>query len=285
MGIFKNKLTVTVIVLSVSFLILIGYTVGKDKMSTAGNGMGVVLNSVQGVVYKINNKVKKNANFIFHFKDVKEENKILREENTKLKDKALKYDALVKENERFKKMIDFKEQKSEYNYVGCEIIGKSGENWLDGFVINRGANDGIKKKMVVVTGDGLVGQVTSVGSNWSIVQSIINENIQVAGMVNSTRENDGVVKGFRDYSNKLLAKLYFLPLDSKVKKGDVILTSGLGPFYPKDIKIGTVIDVEEDKGKLIKNAVIEPSVDFNKLEELFVVIPKSDEVTYSGDKK
>src|SRR3712207_1148997 len=182
-------------------------------------------------------------------------------------------------------MVDFKEQKSEYNYIGCDIIGKSGENWLDGFVINRGASDGIKKKMVVVTGDGLVGQVTSVGTNWSIVQSIINENIQVAGMVNSTRENDGVVKGFRDYSNKLLAKLYFLPLDSKVKKGDVILTSGLGPFYPKDIKIGTVIEVEEDKGKLIKNAVIEPSVDFNKLEELFVVVPKNGEATYSGDAK
>ncbi|CAG7840174.1 Cell shape-determining protein MreC [Clostridium haemolyticum] len=280
MRLFKNKLAVTVIVLSVSFLILIGYTVGQEKMSTAENGVGVILNSVQGVVYKLNSKIKKSAKFIFHFKDVKEENKKLREENAILKDKALKYDSLAKENERFKKMINFKDQRSEYDYIGCEIIGKSGENWLDGFVINRGSDDGIQKKMVVVTGEGLVGQVTSVANKWSIVQSIINENIQVAGMLNSTRENDGVVKGYKDYSNKLLAKLYFLPLDSKVKKGDIVLTSALGSLYPKDIKIGTVIDVEEDKGKLVKNALIEPSVDFNRLEELFVIVSKNKDGKY-----
>lgn len=280
MRLLKNKLTVTVIVLSVSFLILIGYTVGKEKMSVAENGVGVVLNSVQGVVYKFNSKVKKSAGFLFHFKEVKTENKRLRDENIVLKDKALKYDSLLKENERFKKMINFKDQKSQYQYIGCDIIGKSGGNWLDGFIINRGFSDGIREKMVVVTGEGLVGQVTSVAQNWSIVQSIINENIQVAGMLNSTRENDGVVKGFRDYSNKLLAKLYFLPLDSKVKKGDTVLTSALGGLYPKDIKIGTVIDVEEDKGKLVKNALIEPSVDFNRIEELFVIVPTNKDGKY-----
>ncbi|EGO87264.1 rod shape-determining protein MreC, partial [Clostridium botulinum C str. Stockholm] len=51
-------------------------------------------------------------------------------------------------------------------------------------------------------------------------------------------------------------------------------------LYPKDIKIGTVIDVEEDKGKLVKNALIEPSVDFNRLEELFVIVSKNKDGKY-----
>lgn len=281
MSFLKNKLTVTVIVLSVSFLILIGYTSKREKISTAENGIGVALNSVQGVIYSFNNKIKNNVRFIIDFSKVKKENEELRAENTKLQDKALKYDALENENERLRTMLNFKNQREEYEYIGCDIIGKSGNNWLDGFIINRGTDDGIKKRMVVITGEGLVGQVTSVGNNWSIVQSLVNENIAVAGLVNSTRENDGVVKGYRDINDKLLAKLYYLPLDSQVKKGDVILTSGLGGLYPKEIKIGTVIDIEEDKGKLIKNAVIEPSVDFNKLEELFIVVPKNDrEVKY-----
>lgn len=281
MSFFKNKLTVTVIVLSVSFLILIGYTSKREKISAAENGIGVALNSVQGIIYSFNNKVKDNVRFIIDFSKIKKENEDLRAENTKLQDKALKYDSLQNENERLRKMLNFKNQREEYKYIGCDIIGKSGNNWLDGFVINRGTEDGIKKRMVVITGEGLVGQVTSVGNNWSIVQSLVNENIAVAGLVNSTRENDGVVKGYRDINDKLLAKLYYLPLDSQIKKGDVILTSGLGGLYPKGIKIGTVIDIEEDKGKLIKNAVIEPSVDFNKLEEMFIVVPKNDrEVKY-----
>lgn len=274
MKLFKNKLTVVIVILSVSFLILIGYTAKKEKISAAQNGIGVVLNSVQGTVYNFNDKIKKNLSFLFNFKKVKEENKKLEKENIGLKDKALKYDALAKENERLRKALNFKDQRSQFKYVGCDIIGKSGNNWLDGFTVNRGSKDGIKKRMVVITGEGLVGQVTAVGSNWAIVQSLINENIEVAGMVNSTRENDGVVKGYKDYNNKLLAKLYFLPLDSKAKKGDAVVTSGLGEVYPKDIKIGTIIDIKEDKGKLVKNAVIQPSVDFNKLEEIFVVIPK-----------
>ncbi|MFU0825169.1 rod shape-determining protein MreC [Clostridium sp.] len=281
MSFLKNKLTVTVIVLSVSFLLLIGYTVKKENMTTAENGIGVVLNTVQSVVYKFNSKVKGSISFITNFGEIKKENEKLRAENFELKDKALKYDALSNENERLREMLNFKNQKDEYKYIGCDIIGKSGDNWLDGFIINRGSNDGIKKKMVVVTGRGLVGQVTDVGNNWSIVESLVNENIAVAGMVNSTRENDGVIKGYRDYNDKLLAKLYYLPLDSKAKKGDIVLTSGLGGLYPKGIRIGTIINIEEDKGKLIKNALVEPSVDFNKLEEMFVVIPKNErEVKY-----
>lgn len=276
MKLFKNKLTVVIVILSVSFLILIGYTAKKEKISAAQNGIGVVLNSVQGTVYSFNDKLKNNLSFIFNFKKVKEKNKNLEKENIVLKDKALRYDAVANENERLRKVLNFKQQGSEFEYVGCDIIGKSGNNWLEGFIVNRGSKDRIKKRMVVITGEGLVGQVTAVGTNWAIVQSLINENIEVAGMVNSTRENDGVVKGYKDYNNKFLAKLYFLPLDSKAKKGDIVSTSGLGGFYPKDIKIGTIIDIKEDKGKLVKNAVIQPSVDFNKLEEIFVVIPKNE---------
>ena len=60
----------------------------------------------------------------------------------------------------------------------------------------------------------------------------------------------------------------------KVKEGDIILTSGLGYFYPKGLRIGEVISVSEDKVKVNKSAIIKPYVDFNKLEELFIIIPK-----------
>lgn len=92
-------------------------------------------------------------------------------------------------------------------------------------------------------------------------------------MVESTGET-GIVKGYKDAENKLLAKLYLLPQESAVKKGDIVLTSGYGNFYPKNIRIGQVVDIEEDKGKIMKNAIIEPYVDFSKLEELLIVIPK-----------
>lgn len=93
-------------------------------------------------------------------------------------------------------------------------------------------------------------------------------------MVDSTRENTGILQGYKDYFNNNLAKVLNLPMDSEVKEGDVIVTSGLGGYYPKEIKIGEVVSVEEDRVKVMKSAIVKPYVDFNKIEELFIVAPK-----------
>lgn len=278
MTFLKNKLAVTIIVLSVSFLVLIGYSVKREKVSFVENGVGVTLNSVQKVVYSVGANIKEFGSFIIHFSEIKKENEQLKARNDELETKALEYDALKSENERLSENLKFKDERSEYDYLGCRIIGNAGGNYLDGFTIDRGIKDGVKKGMVAVTSKGLVGQVTAVASNWAIVQSLSNENIAVSGMVNSqeTSGNDsGMVRGYKDSENRLLAKLYYLPLDSKVKKGDEILTSGLGGLYPKGIRIGKVLDIEEDKGKIMKNAVIEPYVEFNKLQEVMLVVPKN----------
>ena len=278
----KNKLAVVILILSVTFLFLIGYSVNRSKMSFVENGVGVTINSVQGVFYKSFYKVRNSFKFITNFSDVKKENEELKKTNSDLQVKALEYTDAIKENERLRSILKFSKQKDQYNYIGADINGLSG-NFSDGFYINKGTNKGIKNRMIAITGEGLVGQVTSVGSNWSIVQCLSNENIAVAGLVESTRDNDGIVKGYKDENNKLLAEIQRLSLDSAIKKGDVILTSGLGGFYPAGIRIGSVLSVYEDKGEVMKGAIIEPYVDFTKIEEVFIVVPK--EVREDGEIK
>lgn len=270
---FKNKLAVIVILLSVCFLFLIGYSVQREKMSFVENGVGYTLNSIQSVVYNIGNKIKNSFSFITNINNIKEENEKLKEENIKLSQMSTENEILTSENERLRNMLNFTNSKNEYKYIGADIKGLSGENFLDGFTINRGSKDGIKKGMVAITAEGLVGQVTSVGNNWSIVQSLCNENIAVAAHVLSTKESDGIVKGYRGNDEKFLAEITGLSISSKIKEGDTILTSGLGLVYPKGIKIGTVLEVKEDKVAVMKSAIIKPIVDFNTLEQVLIVVP------------
>lgn len=274
MKFFKNKLAVTIVVLSVTFLSLIVYSVKRDSRSFVESGVGTALNPIQKVFYSLNNTVKDFIDFSTNFSKVKEENEELTKRNNELESMAIEYNSLKNENERLKELVNFKDQKSEYEYLTCNIIGKSGNNFLDGYTIDRGEKDGLQRGMVVVASKGLVGQVTSVASNWAMVQSLNNENIAVAALVESTRETVGIVTGYRDSNGRLLAKVYNLPLTSDVKIGDNILTSGNGNIYPKDIKIGKVIEVKEDKAKLMKVAIVEPYVEFNKLEELMIIVPK-----------
>jgi len=277
----KNKLAVVIIILSVTFLSLIGYSANREKMSFVENGVGITINSVQGIFYDGFYKIRDSFKFITNFSKVRTENEELRKINSALQGKAIEYDALKQESERLRSMLKFTEARNEYKYIGADIIGVSGNNFLDGFIINKGENKGIKKRMIAMTGEGLVGQVTSVGNNWAIVQCLSNENIAVAALVESTRDNNGIVKGYKDENNKLLAEIQRLSLESGIKEGDVIVTSGLGGIYPAGIRIGSVLSVHEDKGEVMKSAIIEPYVDFTKLEEVFIVVPKEDrEIKY-----
>lgn len=275
MKIFKNKLAVTIILLSVTFLILITQSVGRSKLSFVESGVGSVLNPIQGVFYKTNQKIKNYIGFVLNIPDVKKENNDLKKKISELEKKLIKSKSLKKENERLRKTLNFKNQHSQYDYIGCDIIGKSGGSYIDEFTINRGTKDGVGKDMIAITSEGLFGKVIQAGSNWAKVQSISNENLAVSAMVESTGENNGIVKGYKDGSNNLLARLEFLPMDSKVKKGDDILTSGIGAMYPKGIRIGKVTLVEEDKGKIMKNAIIKPSANLEKVQEIFIVVPKN----------
>jgi rod shape-determining protein MreC len=273
MKFFKNKLAVTIVLLSVGFLIFIGVSYKRESVSIVESAAGAALNPVQGVIYKFGSGTKNFFDFFINFTKIKDDNVRLSQLNTDLQTKLMEYQNLKNENASLKEMLNFKNSIAEYQYKGCDIIGKIGSSWVDGFIIDLGSKDGITAGMVVVTGKGLVGQVTSAADNWAKVLTISSENIQVSGIDQSTRD-DGIVKGYIDDYNNQMSMIYALPLDSAIQKGDIITTSGKGNFYPKDIRIGEVTSVEDDKGKIQKTAVIKPYVDFNKLEELWVIIPK-----------
>ncbi|OPF52767.1 rod shape-determining protein MreC [Clostridium baratii] len=270
----KNKLAVTIIVLSVAFLGLIVFTFKSPDKNMVESGAGIALNPLQRIAYTVNTKLKSFVDLCLNFSTVKEENKSLTEENAKLKKELLEYSGLKAQNDELRKVLDFEDSRKNYNYIATNIIGYSGGNILDGYIVDKGSNSGIQKGMIVIASNGLVGQVTNVGTNWSIIQSILNENIAVSVKVESTKENTGILRGYRDSNGTSVCKVENLPMDSQIKEGDTIVTSGLGQIYPKDIMVGKVKSVTEDKVKVMKSAVVEPAVDFNKLESLFIVVPK-----------
>ena len=270
---FKNKLAVTIVVLSVAFLGIIVLSI-KGNSNIISSGVGAVISPLQKIVYTVNEKVKGSFDFFINFSNVKKENEELTAKNAELENKLIEYERMKDENTRLREMFDYSQNNANYDYLGCNIIGYSGGNISNGYIIDKGTKDGVEKDMVVITPAGLVGKVTKASSSFAIVQTILNENIAVAAMVESTDETTGILQGITDSKNKNLTELSNIPIESAIKEGDKILTSGLGEMYPKEIRIGEVISVEVDNVGIMKRAVVKPYVDFNKLEELFVVVPK-----------
>src|SRR5207245_2213001 len=121
--------------------------------------------------------------------------------------------------------------------------------------------------MTVVTPRGLVGQVIEVTPNTSKVLLITDVSSSVDALVQSNRAK-GVVNGSRTAN----LTMTYIPQREKIQTGDRIVTSGLGGVYPSGVLVGMVTDVRQNDVDLFQDALVEPAVDFGRLEEVMIIV-------------
>lgn len=208
------------------------------------------------------------------FKDVRklnEENEALRNEIGELRQRNNELVQNQMELTRLEELYNIDQEYSEYNKIAAEVISKDPGNWYSTFVINRGADDGIKVNMNVLGRGGLVGIVTEVGGKWAQVRSIIDDESNVSGMASSTSE-PCVVSG-----NLLLmdsGKIDFTSLrdsDNQVTEGTTIVTSNISDKYLPGLLIGYISDIALDSNNLTKSGTLIPAADFRNLREVLVI--------------
>ncbi|NLN47603.1 MAG: rod shape-determining protein MreC [Clostridiales bacterium] len=265
MRFFKNKLAFFTGIIAILLIVSIAFTFkGRTRPSAFGNIIGSAVTPVQKVFYKTGEFFKGTFSTLFELKELKNRNEILEEEISKLKEENRKLYQMALENKRLRSILDFTEANTDFKYIGAEITGKDPGNWFDIFTIDKGLINGVEANDPVITGEGLVGRIIEVGSNYSKVLSIIDERSSISIVVNRTRDT-GIVSG--TVSSELIA---VMPLESDIIKGDDIITSNFSTL-PSGLYIGKVESVEKSERKLQKVVTVRTSVDFKKLEEVFVL--------------
>ena len=170
-----------------------------------------------------------------------------------------------------RQLFKLSENYEEYDNIGARIIRKDTGNWFQTFLIDKGSNDGISVDMNVMAGSGLVGIVTEVGPNWATVNSIINDDANVSGMIQSTSDTL-IVEGSLELMNKGIIKFSQLEdTEDVVKVGDQIVTSYISNKYLPGISIGYVTEINLDSNNLTKSGYLTPVVDFKHLSTVLVV--------------
>ncbi|NLO21346.1 MAG: rod shape-determining protein MreC [Syntrophomonadaceae bacterium] len=183
-------------------------------------------------------------------------NQILREDKMELR--------------RLRSLLGFQDiSLDKYQMVGARVIARSPNNWYRNMVIDKGSDSGIKKGMAVISPQGLVGRVASVSRDSAHVDLIIHREIAVGAIIQENRETQGIVEGL---GNNNSLRMVNIPYYSTIKAGNNIVTSGLSESYPKGLDIGRVKEVELQPDGILLSALVEPSVDFDKLEEVLVIV-------------
>ena len=183
---------------------------------------------------------------------------------------------------RLQELYKLDEEYSSYPKVAARIISKDPGNWYDTFMINRGSNDGIRVDNNVISGKGLVGIVTEVGSNWATVRAIIDDSSYVSVMTVGMDDNC-VVTGDLELIDE--GKLRFSQLydkDDKVTVGERIVTSNISDKYVEGLFVGYVSELELDTNNLTKTGTIVTPVDFKHLKDVFVITVNKQDAVDSG---
>jgi len=175
-------------------------------------------------------------------------------------------------NVRLRNLLDFEKTIAEMA-VAAEVIGKDPSAWFKTVIIDKGKADGLTTGLPVVMPQGIAGQVVEVSNHYSKVMLIIDRNGAVDALVQRTRAR-GVIKG----ESTDRCRLEFVLRKNDVRVGDVVVSSGLDGVYPKGLRIGIVADVIDHDADIFHEIIVTPFVDFEKLEEVLVVLtlPKHD---------
>jgi rod shape-determining protein MreC len=174
------------------------------------------------------------------------------------------------ENIRLRALLGLKESLP-FHAEAASLISNSVRGSSKTCLINRGKSSGLRKDMAVVNSQGVVGRTWAVSGGITKVQLLVDAASGVAVLVQRTRVQ-GVLIGRGD---ALLELRYLTALDD-VEPGDLLLTSGQDGIYPKGLPVGIVAEVVESSS-LQRVVKVVPRVEFNRLEEVLVILPESGE--------
>ncbi len=184
-------------------------------------------------------------------------------ENVQLKE-------LEAENANLRKLLHFAQKHPFLEFRGAEIvarvIGRDPTNLSNYLLINLGREHGIREGMPVVTERGLVGRISRVNNTTSQVLLLTDPASAVNALIQSSRLT-GLVEG--QAGGGLI--MNYIPQDAVVTPGEIVITSGLGGHFPRNLVIGQITAVHQRDYEMFQKAVVRPSVDFNQIEQVLVI--------------
>lgn len=206
---------------------------------------------------------------IFRFKQVVAENQALKQELEELRLERSKLELTRNEKEELEELqsIFHCQSIADRTAVAADVTALDHTGQKGVIMINKGSQDGVQEGCCVVSGDGLVGRVIQVSERSAKVASLLAEKNKVSFQVKGKKKKTGVVES--DGKGGLTG--YVLEAKGTVKKGDELVTSGIGT-YPEALKIGEVAKAEKKNETQMLSIQVTPAVSFSSLKKVAVLL-------------
>jgi rod shape-determining protein MreC len=169
-------------------------------------------------------------------------------------------------NDRLRSLLNFQTNTAN-KVIAAEVIGKDPSAWFKTIIIDKGESDGLQQGLPVVIAQGIAGQVVETADHYSKVMLIIDRNSAVDVLVQRSRAR-GIIRGMSADQ----CRFDYVLQKHDVLVGDTVVTSGFDGVYPKGLRLGWVSEVAKPEAEIFQEITVTPYVDFEKLEEVLVVL-------------
>ncbi len=261
----KIVLLAAVLIAAVSAVVL--SLTGNSYPSTVVQG---ILAPLRAGATHLTTQAEKLYDYIFSYESLLAENEALKEQLSQMEDQARQAAALTKENQALRDALELKQNNEGYKMVDGYIISWSSNDWSSTFTINQGTNAGIAEGMCAITANGeVVGLVTEVGSNYSVIKTVLDSSLEISATIVSSGYN-GMVKGGYSTDHPDLLRMNYLPSSATIRNNDQVVTTG-STVYPRNLILGYVVDAGFDDTGVAKYALLEPAADIGALDQIFII--------------
>lgn len=210
------------------------------------------------------------ASSVTGISELRAENAQLRTENVRLREwyqTALMLDA---ENQSLHALLNVKPEPA-HRFITARVIGDSGNAFVKSAMVSAGERDGVRAGQAVLGGDGLVGRIIEAGQNSARILLLTDINSRVPVLLEGTRQ-----KAILSGDNSDYPVMKYLPVDTDIKEGTRVITSGNGGMFMPGLPIGEVVMQDG-------NAVVRPYADISRITHVRIVdFPENPNLIESG---
>lgn len=266
---WKFKILVIVAVFLVGIM---AYAGANGRLTAAPQELlSVVLTPLQKVTSALSGGAASVWEKYTSIDDVMDRNEQLEAENAELRQQMVDYDRIKAENDAYKALARIQDTNSEASYVSAFVIGRDPLDEFGGFTLDQGSTDGVAVNDAIISDRGyLLGVVVEVDATSCKVMTILHPSFNAAGVISRTREN-GIITGSADYAADGQCVLTNLDRATEARKGDQVITTGLGGVFPGNLLVGTVQEVVPEQSGKSSSAVILPGADPRTVKHVFII--------------
>ena len=244
----------------------------SSTASPLGNLVGVITSPFRSAAQSVADWYNEKQDYFADNRAMRAANEELKRQIAEMQADVRDAETALEENERYREMLGLREKHRSFELESARVLNRSRSNWTSSLTLNCGTDYGIAVGDCVITERyELVGVVSEAGYNWCTVLTVIDTDSSLGARVFRTGDV-GLAQGDFALMGQGLLELSYLPNEgSQLLPGDLVLSSGLGGYYPADLTIGSVREVRTDDSGAASYAVVQPAADLETLTQVFVV--------------